>query len=120
MIENKINDDRTVVGGGKGMILAGRYHILRQLRLIYLAFPIRDALRHELSWTNCAARLRRKRNSIAFRSRTWQRLRPKRRLSAQSQRPPNRKRFRSSGGIVCPLSKLVAHLPSKLRDAFRF
>ena len=31
MIENTINDDRTVAGGGKGMILAGRYHILRQL-----------------------------------------------------------------------------------------
>ena len=25
------NDDRTVAVGGKGMILAGRYHILRQL-----------------------------------------------------------------------------------------
>ena len=32
MIENTINDDMTVVGGGTGMILAGRYHILRQLR----------------------------------------------------------------------------------------
>ena len=32
MIENTINDDRTVAGGGKDMILAGRYHILRQLR----------------------------------------------------------------------------------------
>ena len=31
MIVNTINDDRTVAGGGKGMILAGRYHILRQL-----------------------------------------------------------------------------------------
>ena len=31
MIENTINDDRTVAGGGKGAILAGRYHILRQL-----------------------------------------------------------------------------------------
>lgn len=31
MIENTINDDRTVVGGGKDMILAERYHILRQL-----------------------------------------------------------------------------------------
>ena len=30
MIDNTINDDRTVVGGGKDMILAGRYHILRQ------------------------------------------------------------------------------------------
>ena len=28
MIENTINDDRT--GGGKDMILARRYHILRQ------------------------------------------------------------------------------------------
>ena len=28
MIENTINDDRTVAGGGKGAILAGRYHIL--------------------------------------------------------------------------------------------
>ena len=25
------NDDKTVAGGGKDMILAGRYHILRQL-----------------------------------------------------------------------------------------
>ena len=31
MIENTINDDRTVAGGGKGMIRAGRYHIRRQL-----------------------------------------------------------------------------------------
>ena len=27
MIDNTINDDRTVAGGGKDMILAGRYHI---------------------------------------------------------------------------------------------
>ena len=26
-----MNDDRAVAGGGKDMILAGRYHILRQL-----------------------------------------------------------------------------------------
>lgn len=31
MIAGTINDDRTVVGGGKDMILAGRYHILRRL-----------------------------------------------------------------------------------------
>ena len=31
MIENTINDDWMVAGGGKDMILAGRYHILRQL-----------------------------------------------------------------------------------------
>ena len=31
MIDNTINDDRTVAGGGKDMILAERYHILRQL-----------------------------------------------------------------------------------------
>ena len=30
MIDYTINDDRTVAGGGKDMILAGRYHILRQ------------------------------------------------------------------------------------------
>ena len=29
MIDNTINDDRTVAGGCKGAILAGRYHILR-------------------------------------------------------------------------------------------
>ena len=28
MIAGTINDGRTVAGGGKGMILAGRYHIL--------------------------------------------------------------------------------------------
>ena len=28
-----MNDDRAVAGGGKDMILAGRYHILRQLGL---------------------------------------------------------------------------------------
>ena len=33
MIENSINDDRTVAGGGKDMILAGRYHILRLRQL---------------------------------------------------------------------------------------
>ena len=31
MIDNTINDDRTVAGGDEGMIHAGRYHILRQL-----------------------------------------------------------------------------------------
>ena len=31
MIDNTINDDRTVAGGGKDMTLAGRYHILRQM-----------------------------------------------------------------------------------------
>ena len=31
MIENTINDDRTVAGGGEDMILAGRYHIPRRL-----------------------------------------------------------------------------------------
>ena len=28
MIENTINDDRTVAGGGEDMILAGRYNAL--------------------------------------------------------------------------------------------
>ena len=28
-MQETINDDRTVAGGGKDMILAGRYHILR-------------------------------------------------------------------------------------------
>jgi hypothetical protein len=27
-MQEPINDDRTVAGGGKDMILAGRYHIL--------------------------------------------------------------------------------------------
>lgn len=31
MIDYAINDDRTLVGGGKGLILARRYHILCQL-----------------------------------------------------------------------------------------
>ncbi len=31
MIDNTINDDKTIAGGGKGVVLAGRYHILRQL-----------------------------------------------------------------------------------------
>ena len=30
-MQETINDDRTVAGGGKDMILAGCYHILRQL-----------------------------------------------------------------------------------------
>ena len=30
MISNTINDDKTIAGG-EGAILAGRYHILRQL-----------------------------------------------------------------------------------------
>ena len=33
MIENTINDDMTGAGGGKDMILAGCYYILRQLGL---------------------------------------------------------------------------------------
>ena len=33
MTNNTINDDRTVADGDKDMILAGRYHILRQLGL---------------------------------------------------------------------------------------
>ena len=31
MIDNIMHDDKTIAGGGKGTILAGRYHILRQL-----------------------------------------------------------------------------------------
>ena len=31
MIDYTINDDKTIAGGGKGVVLAGRYHILRQL-----------------------------------------------------------------------------------------
>ena len=31
MIGNVINDDKAIVGGGKGVILAGRYHIIRRL-----------------------------------------------------------------------------------------
>ena len=31
MISNTINDDKTLAGGGKGAILAGRYRIIRQL-----------------------------------------------------------------------------------------
>ena len=30
MIDNAINDDKTIDGGGENMILAGRYHILCQ------------------------------------------------------------------------------------------
>ena len=32
-MQGAINDDETVAGGGKDMILAGRYHILHQLGL---------------------------------------------------------------------------------------
>ena len=31
MIDDSINDAKTIAGGGKGVILAGRYHILCQL-----------------------------------------------------------------------------------------
>ena len=31
MIDNTINDDKTIAGGGEDMILAGRYRILRPL-----------------------------------------------------------------------------------------
>ena len=31
MIENTINEGKTISGGGKDVTLAGRYHILRQL-----------------------------------------------------------------------------------------
>ena len=31
MIDNTINDAKTVAGDGKDMVLAGRYHILRRL-----------------------------------------------------------------------------------------
>lgn len=31
MIDNTINDDKTIAGVGKDMILTGRYNILRQL-----------------------------------------------------------------------------------------
>ena len=31
MTDDTINDDKTIAGGGKDVILAGRYHILRQL-----------------------------------------------------------------------------------------
>ena len=32
MIDNTINDTKTIAGGGKDAILAGRYHILRSGR----------------------------------------------------------------------------------------
>ena len=31
MIDNTINGDKPVAGGGKDMVLAGRYRIIRQL-----------------------------------------------------------------------------------------
>ena len=31
MIDDTINDGKTVAGGGKNVVLAGRYHIIRQL-----------------------------------------------------------------------------------------
>ena len=31
MIDDTINDDKTVAGGGKDVTLAGLYHIIRQL-----------------------------------------------------------------------------------------
>ena len=31
MIDDTINDDRTVAGGSKDVTLAGRYHIIRQV-----------------------------------------------------------------------------------------
>ena len=31
MIDNIINDDKTIAGGGKDVVLAGRYHIIRRL-----------------------------------------------------------------------------------------
>ena len=31
MIEDTINEDKTISGGGKDVTLAGRYHILHQL-----------------------------------------------------------------------------------------
>ncbi len=31
MIDDTINDGKTVAGGGKDVVLAGRYHIIRQL-----------------------------------------------------------------------------------------
>ena len=31
MIDNTINDNKTIAACGKGVILVGRYHILRQL-----------------------------------------------------------------------------------------
>lgn len=31
MIDDTINDDKTVAGGGKDVTLAGRYHIIRRL-----------------------------------------------------------------------------------------
>ena len=31
MIDDTVNDGKTVAGGGKDVTLAGRYHIIRQL-----------------------------------------------------------------------------------------
>ena len=31
MIDDTINDGKTIAGGGVGVLLAGRYHIIRQL-----------------------------------------------------------------------------------------
>ena len=32
MIDDTINDGKTITGGGKDVVLAGRYHIIRRLR----------------------------------------------------------------------------------------
>ena len=49
MIANTINDAKTIAAGGRDVI------IVRSLRCLYsfnLMFPIRNALRSELSWAH--------------------------------------------------------------------
>ena len=53
MIDNTINDDKTIVTSGEGAILVRSLRCQCSLNLI---FPIRDALRHELSWAQCRGR----------------------------------------------------------------
>ena len=49
MIDNTINDTKTIAGGGEGAILVCS---LRCLYSFNLMFPICDAWRHELSWAH--------------------------------------------------------------------
>ena len=61
MIDNTINDAKTIAASGKGAILA------RSLRCLYsfnIMFPVRDALRHTLNWA-CYRSLLGISNSIA-------------------------------------------------------
>ena len=62
------NEVKEVLESARSRAYAAVKVILRYMRKFYLTFPIRDALRHELTWTHYGVRKHEKRNCERTRS----------------------------------------------------